>query len=182
MKRIFMAFALAGLIMACNDSTTSTEPLVKSENTPKETPQSEFADAKYAEWGKQRLMQMQNGDIDAWMTQFADNAVYSWSAGDSLAGKQAIAGYWKDRRQHVIESISFSNDIWLPIKVNVPQKGPDAPGVWLISWYQVDVKYRNAEKLMFWVHTDMHFNEKDQVDRVIQYIDRAPINAALGKK
>ena len=33
-----------------------------------------------------------------------------------------------------------------------------------------------------WIHTDLHFNENDKIDRLIQYLDRAPINAALAKK
>jgi hypothetical protein len=31
------------------------------------------------------------------------------------------------------------------------------------------------------IHTDMHFNDADKIDRVIQYLDRVPINAALAK-
>jgi hypothetical protein len=76
----------------------------------------------------------------------------------------------------------MSNDIWLPVKVTHPQKGPDMPGVWLLSWYQVNVTYKNGKSLQFWVHNDMHYNDQDQVDRSIQYIDRAPINAALNSK
>jgi hypothetical protein len=107
--------------------------------------------------------------------------MYRWSSGDSLAGKAAIAAYWKERRAKVIDSIQFSNDIWLPLKVNQPQKGPDIPGIWLLGWYQVNVKYKNGKKLQFWVHTDLHYNSSDKIDLAIQYIDRAPINKALGK-
>ena len=82
----------------------------------------------------------------------------------------------------MIETIKFTNDIWLPIKVNQSQKGPDLPGNWLLSWYQVDVTYKTKKSLTYWVHTDIHYNERDQVDRFIQYIDRAPINAALHTK
>ena len=32
-----------------------------------------------------------------------------------------------------------------------------------------------------WIHTDYHFDRNDKVDRVIQYIDKAAINAALPK-
>jgi len=72
-------------------------------------------------------------------------------------------------------------DIWLPMKVNRPQQGPDMPGNWLLSWNMVDVKYKNGKKLSFWVHSLQHYNNNDKVDRYIQYIDRAPIVKALGK-
>jgi hypothetical protein len=129
--------------------------------------------------GKRALAQFAAGDITAWADNFADNAVYDWSAGDSLAGKAAIANYWKDRRAKVIDSLEVSNDIWLPLKVNRPQKGPDIPGVWLLSWYEVHVKYKNGTRLNFWVHHDYHYNEADKIDRAILYLDRAPINKAL---
>lgn len=174
----------AGLFVSCKDKkeeSAGNNALVK-DTTATAPPDYEFADAKYTAWGKQRLEQFQNGEMDRWAEQFAADAVYIWSAGDSLAGKKAILDYWRNRRQDVIQNIRFSNDIWLPIKINKPQKGPDLPGVWLLSWYQVDVTYKTGQALTFWVHTDFHYNSKDQIDRAVQYIDRAPINAAAGTK
>jgi len=171
------------LLFSCNNA--SKEPSAKDSSTasatPAPPPQSEFADARYTEMGKKMLAQFASGDITAWLDNFADNAVYSWSSGDSLAGKTAMNNYWKDRRGKVIDSIEFTNDIWLPLKVNRPQKGPDVPGIWLLGWYEVHVKYKNGAHLGFWVHHDCHYNSADKIDRYIQYIDMAPINKALGK-
>lgn len=175
------------LFMACNNDSESEkkapEGTASASTETKATPQSEFADAKYTELGKKFVAQMSAGDIEnGWGPMYADNAVYIWSNGDSLAGKKAIIDYWKNRRANVIDSISFSNDIWLPIKINTPQKGPDMPGIWLLSWYQVNVKYKNGKKLSFWTHTDHHFDANDKVDRTIQYMDMAPIKEALAAK
>ena len=186
MKKILIMSVACMLLIACNDEkkddTKTAETTVSADNTDKKMQQSEFADPKYAEWGKKMIAQMSSGDIAGWMSGYADNAVYQWSAGDSLGGKAAIEKYWTDRRKDVIDSISFSNDIWLPLKVNTPQKGPEQAGVWLLSWYQVNVKYKNGKRLIFWTHTDHHFDANDKIDRTIQYIDRAPINKALGVK
>jgi hypothetical protein len=114
------------------------------------------------------------------MSSFADNAVYQWNNGDSLAGKAAITAYWKKRRGEVIDSLTFSNQILLPIKVNKPQS-IEQPGVWLLSWHQVTAKYKTGKSMSQWMHTDMHFDASDKIDRVIQYLDRAPINAATKK-
>ena len=155
--------------------------MVKTATTSGTKPaQAEFADVKYTTMGKQMMQQLEAGNIDRWVNNFADNAVYTWSSGDSLAGKTAIADYWKNRRANVVDSIHFSNDIWVPLKVIEPQRGPDVPGVWLLSWNQVNVKYKNGKKLQFWVHTDYHYDANNKIDRAVQYIDRAPINAALG--
>ena len=184
MKKILIP-VIAFILFACNNekkSDADTKMASSSSDSTARKQQAEFADAKYVELGKNLLMQFENGNIDEWLKGFSDNAVYSWSAGDSLAGKAKIAEYWKNRRANVIDSIKFTNDIWLPIKVNTPQRGPDLPGVWLLNWYQVNVKYKNGKKLMFWVHSDFHYDNNDKVDRAIQYIDRAPINAAIAAK
>ena len=182
MRKIFLAFLVAGILISFKEkkeAPAKEKPFFKTADT---TAPAEFADPKYMQWGKQRQQQFESGDIDGWAEQFADNAVYIWSAGDSLAGKKAIADYWKDRRKNTIRSIKFTNDIWLPMKINQPQKGPDLPGVWLLSWYQVNATYNTGKSLSFWVHADLHYDNNDKVDRVIQYIDRAPINAATNQK
>ena len=187
MKRVFIFVTGSLILLACNnqqkaDTDTKAAASTTDSSTTKPQPPSEFADPKYTDLGKKMLGQFESGDVDGWANNFTDNAVYTWSAGDSLAGKKAIVDYWKNRRATVIDSIKFSNDIWLPLKVNTPQKGPDLPGVWLLSWYQVNVKYKNGKKLQFWVHNDFHYDASDKVDRAIQYIDRAPINAAIAAK
>lgn len=180
MKKILTFAACCLLMLACNNEKTSdtTRENKSSDSTDNKTPQAEFADAKYTELGKRMNAQFLSGNIDSMLNMYADSAVYQWSAGDSLKGKEAISAYWKNRRLNVMDSIEFSNDIWLPIKVNFPQKGPDFPGVWLLNWYQVNVKFKNGQRLRFWTHVDHHFNANDKIDRTIQYIDRAPIKAS----
>jgi hypothetical protein len=180
MKTSVFALSCLIILMACSkpqEETTATTPA-----PPPEPPQAEIGDARYAEIGKQGLAHLASGDIDTWMNAYADNARYLWNAGDSLVGKEAIAAYWKDRRSNVIETITFTNDIWTPLKVNKPQKGPDRAGMWLLGWYQVNTTYKNGVTMGQWIHTDMHFDANDKIDLVVQYIDRAPINAALAKK
>lgn len=185
MKKFLSLAAGCYILVACNnkpaDSATSDTKDTVSTAKETKTPQSEFADARYTDMGKKALAQLSAGDVDGWMNGYADNAIYRWSSGDSLVGKTAIANYWKERRTKIIDSIQFSNDIWLPIKVNQPQRGPDIVGIWLLGWYQVNARYKNGKKLMFWVHTDLHYDNNDKIDLAIQYIDRAPINKALGK-
>jgi hypothetical protein len=187
MKKLLLLAAGYAMLLSCNNkpadstATDAKDTTVSAMAKDTKPPQSEFADPKYTEMGKKQMEALASGNIDGWLDAFADNAMYRWSSGDSLAGKAAIAAYWKDRRTKVIDSIQFSNDIWLPLKVNQPQKGPDIPGIWLLGWYQVDVKYKNGKKLNFWVHADAHYNSSDKIDLYIQYIDRAPINKALGK-
>jgi hypothetical protein len=170
------------MLAACkNEAEKTTQPTAIAGESTKTPPPVAFADQKYIDMGKKAWEQFESGDIDGWASRFSDNAIFRWSAGDSLAGKAAIVKYWKDRRMNVIDAIDFSNEIWLPLTVNQPQ-GPESKGTWLLNWYRVKATYKNKQSLTFWVHTDMHFNNDNMIDECIQYIDRAPINAALAKK
>ncbi len=185
MKKLISIMLGCIFLFSCNNekknevtavpATDSTVVIAKSES-----PQSEFADSKYTEIGKNTLSKLASGDIAGWMNDFADTAVYVWNSGDSLAGKKAISEYWTKRRTEVIDSLKFSREIWLPIKVNKPQS-VEAPGIWLLGWYMLEAKYKTGKKIVQWMHMDLHFNSADKIDRLIHYLDRAPINAAIAK-
>jgi hypothetical protein len=181
MKKVFFWALCSSLFFACSNEK-STEAKMEATPSAAETkmPPVEFADAKYTELGKKGLAALTAGDVAGFVNNYADNAVYVFNNGDSLAGKAAITGYWTQRRMELMDSINFSNHIFLPIKVNQPQS-IEQPGVWLLSWYQVRTKYKTGKTMTQWIHTDLHFNEADQVDRIIQYLDRVPINAAMAK-
>lgn len=183
MKRAIAIVFATTLFVACSSEKTENKAAATTDSVaaaPATPPPAEFADAKYADIGNKGLAGLSSGDIDGWMSNYADNAVYLWNSGDSVAGKQAITAYWKKRRTEVIDSITFKNQIWLPIKVNKPQS-VEQTGIWLLGWYQVYAKYKTGKSMSQWIHTDMHFDANDKIDRVIQYLDRAPINAASKK-
>jgi len=183
MKKTIAVAMATFLFFACSSPKTDDKAVVTNDSAaaaPAKPQPAEFADSKYADIGRSGLANLSSGNIDAWMSAFADNAVYVWNNGDSLAGKAAIAAYWKNRRGQVIDSISFMNQIWLPIKVNQPQS-VEQPGIWVLGWYQVKAKYKTGKYMGQSIHTDMHFDASDKIDRLIQYLDRVPINAASKK-
>ena len=181
MRKLFLFVLCASVFVGCKKEAaagpTSSEPTATSETLAP----SEFADVKYTEIGKKAMAAMTSGDMDGWIANFADNAKYYWNGGDSLVGKPAIDKYWRDRRSNVVETVSFKNDIWLPIKVNKPQQ-MELPGVWLMGWYQVTVKYKGGSSMTQWMHILYHFNEKDKIDEVNHFADRVPIMAAMAPK
>lgn len=181
MKKIFLLAMCTALWVSCKKAepaelATPAEPTEEAT-----TPQAEFADAKYTEIGKKYIADLTKGDTDGMMAVYSDDAKYYWNGGDSLVGKKAIADFWTNRRKNVIETISFKNDIWLPVKVNKPQQMEKA-GVWLLSWYQVTAKYKGGKSMTQWMHFLFHFDDSDKVDQVSQYVDRVPINEAMPKK
>jgi hypothetical protein len=161
-------------LAACsNPSSTDTA------TTPAELPQIEFGDWKYKDIAKQGLQYLSDGALDEWGALYAENARYYWSGGDCLIGRDAIVAYWKDRRLNVINTLTYDLDIWLPVKINRPQQN-EAVGNWVFNWSQVTATYKGKEgQIQMWVHSDFHFDDAGKIDFVVQYFDRAPINALL---
>ena len=126
---------------------------------------------------KQLFAAFAKGDVNGLTANFDDNIRYTWSGGDSRIGKQAVKDYYASRVK-IIQSISFSNEIVLPVQVNVSQS-PAAPvGKWVLYWTMADVTYKNGENIKFWMHNANHFNDAGKVDFVGQYMDRHPIMEA----
>ena len=180
MKRLFLIVLCASLLVGCKKEMDA-EPSVKDSAGTEAVAPLEFADAKYSEIGKKALDALSKGDMDAWMSNYSDNAKYYWNRGDSLVGKPAIDKFWRDRRSNVIETITFSKDIWLPIKVNEKGNVP-MDGYWLLSWYQVTAKYKGGKTMSQWIHTTFHFDAQDKIDYVTQYVDMSAIDAAMPVK
>lgn len=180
MKKLFFIILCASLFVGCKKDLDA-EPAVMDSAATEAVAPIEFADAKYSEIGKKALDALSKGDMDAWMSNYSDNAKYYWNRGDSLVGKPAIDKFWRDRRSNVIETITFSKDIWLPIKVNEKGNVP-MDGYWLLSWYQVTAKYKGGKTMSQWIHTTFHFDTQDKIDYVTQYIDMSAISAAMPQK
>jgi ketosteroid isomerase-like protein len=141
----------------------------------------EFADAKYSEIEKKGLEAMSKGDMDTWVSLYVDNAKYYWNVGDSLVGKVVIEIFWRNRRANSIATLSFSKDIWLPLKVNEKGNIP-LEGYCLLGWYQVSATYKGGGTITQWTHVTYYFDSNDKIDRITQYIDRLLIKEAESKK
>lgn len=180
MRKIFFGVICSALLIACNDQTKSDNAANEqaSVSSAGNKPPTEVLDLKEADGVKASFAALSKGDVDAMLTNYADDATHFWSAGDSAVGKTAIADYWKGRLK-LIDSLTFSETIVLPIRINESQSPQYATtGKWVLAWTFSHVKYKNGKKLDFWAHTDYYFNDAGKIANVIQYIDRAPIMEA----
>ena len=184
MRKILTGLMSLTLLAACNskseESAKSGADTTATVAATTEQKAAEIADAKYMDFGKRFLSSFSKGDIDGWLSDWADNAIFVWNNGDSLAGKAAVAKYWKDRWTN-LDSITFVNQIWLPMQVNKPQS-VEAPGIWLLGWYMFNEKFKNGKRVVQWAHDLIHFGSDGKIDRQIHFVDMAPIKAALAKK
>jgi ketosteroid isomerase-like protein len=171
MRNLFLVLAMAGLLAAaCNAP--------KPENAVPATPAAlEIGDSTKSKMLKASLMALAAGDADAFTSNLADNAVFAWNSGDTLKGKAAIAEFWKDRRTNIIDQMQVSNDIWLNLKVNRSKVA--APGDYTFAWFKVMVSYKGGKSMTQWIHNVYRFDASGKVDLVTQWVDRAPIMAAM---
>ena len=183
MKNLFfvLCILMGATWISCAPKASDEAPAEAAADTTKAAPAPvEFADPKYSEISRKALAALSSGDVEGYLANYTDNAVFRWNNGDSLAGKKAIHDYWLDRRTKLIDSLNFSEEIFLPVKVNQAQAN-ERTGTWLLSWYRTDAKYKTGKKMTQWMHSVMHFDEHDNIDEVILYRDNAPIIAALAK-
>jgi hypothetical protein len=112
MRKIFFGIIVSTFfLIACNNEGTKTQDAAAPASTETKQAPAEFADAKYVAVGKDFLTNMSSGNMDAWGNSLADNVVWQWNNGDSVAGKTAVLTYWKDRRANAIDSISANRTI-----------------------------------------------------------------------
>jgi len=179
MKKILPGVILSSFLFlfSCNneEKTEATSPATADTG---KKPATEVLDLSEADQVKSGFAALSKGDVDAMTANYDDNAKYFWSSGDSVVGKQAIKDYWNGRWK-LIDSLTFSETIVLPIRLNESQSPQYAPtGKWVLAWTFSHVKYKNGKKLNFWVHTDYYYNDAGKIANVIQYIDRHPIAEA----
>ena len=175
----------AALLAGCKKETTveTTTPVAPEATSVADNADAPvaFADGKYTDIIKKAMGDMASGNMDSWSAAYADNAKYIWNNGDSLVGKPAIEKFWRDRRANTLESLQFSEQIYLPVDVRKPQ-AKERAGIWLLTWYKVDATYKGGKKMTQWMNMCYHFDANDKIDYAVHYRDSGPIAAAQPKK
>ena len=180
MKKIFILATGCTLLFACNTEKKDDKKMDDTTTTVSngdKKPASELLELTAADPIKKSFAAFSKGDIDGMTADFDDNIRYTWSGGDSLIGKKAVQDYYKGR-WNVLESLSITEPIVLPIQVNESQSKYAPTGKWVLYWALVNAKYKNGKNISFWMHNVNHYNDAGKVDFVGQYLDRHPIMEA----
>ena len=93
---VIIFFACTNNQSATADNSTTTD---SSNNEMNSARGYEFGDDKYVQMAKQTMQDLSSGNVDGYLSAYADNAIYRFSGGDSLNGKQAITDYWKKKEE-----------------------------------------------------------------------------------
>jgi ketosteroid isomerase-like protein len=178
MKKIPLALLGCVVLLAC--SQPKPEPEVARVET-KSQP-IEIGDARYAEIAKQSLKDLAEGNVEGFLNSYSDDARFYWNYGDSVIGKPAILEYWKPRRENVIDTLTYTRDLWVTLNAHESSSGLDS-GTYVLAWYYATATYKATGKSMSqWIHQVHHFDANGKIDHVSQYADRLLIREALTKK
>lgn len=178
MKKILFGVFVSTIFISCAEKAEEKpREETAAATTESKKAASEILDISEADGVKAGTAALANKDINGMTASYDDNIIYRWSGGDSAVGKQAVIDYWNGRMK-LIDSLSFSDNVLLAVKVNEPQSKYDHVGKWVLAWNFTHVKYKNGKWLHFGVHTVYHYNDAGKVDEVTQYIDRQPIAEA----
>jgi len=181
MKKILFGVLTSALMIACNNEKAEEKPAASTDATVTAASDKKTTDELLAisegEGVKAAMNAFANRDVDGMTANYDDKVMYRWSNGDSLVGKQAVKDYYNGRLK-VIDSLSFTDHVVLPVKVNNVQTPYQLAGKWVLHWAFAHVKYKTGKKINFWVHNDYHYNDAGKVDVAIQYIDMHQIREA----
>jgi ketosteroid isomerase-like protein len=181
MKKLLIAAFSAALVYGCGNANQPVEMAVETMTSEESSKPVELGDTLLIETGKAMFRAMTEGNVGQFLAFFADDAVYGFNSGDSLAGKVAISEFWTKRRTEVIKTLTADKQIWLPLNVN-QQQSVERTGKYLLTWAEVTATYFNGKSMTQWMHWTIHFNDNNQIDRMHQYFDSAPIaKASQGK-
>ena len=181
MKQTIGFLLLAVMFAACSNDQTAADTsstTMDSASTEVNSRDYSFGEDKYVQMAKQTMQDLSSGNVDGFLSAYADNAIYRFSGGDSLNGKQAITDYWKKRRSEVIDSLSYSSEAWMPVNVSNPMYAGQLTGNYALTWNTVHAKYKSGKSMSQRMHMVFHFDNNDKVDRVTQFLDRVPVVAA----
>lgn len=174
MRNVLFLIILCCFLAACD------QPKPETASAPAKPPRIEFGDTTKSQLCKEGIMALAAGDVDSFTRSLADNVVYAWNSGDSIAGKAAIADYWKDRHANVIEKMDVSKVAILSLKVNESKVAP--PGDYVFMWASVTASYKGGKSMTQLVHNIYSFDSYGKISRITQFIDRVPIMAAMPAK
>lgn len=178
MKKILLGVFISAFLFACNNEKKDDSTVATTTSSDDKKPAIEVLDMSATGPVKQSFDAFSRGDIDGFTANLDDNVRLQWSSGDSLIGKQAVKDYYNGRWK-LIDSLSFSEHILLPIQMNESQSPQYAPtGKWVLHWTFAHVKYKNGKKIDFWVHNVNHYNAAGKIDFLGQYMDRGQLMEA----
>jgi hypothetical protein len=164
----------AMLFISCNE--TKKEEFVAIEQ---ETPMLEVASQEYADLAQKTLDLISEFDLETWKDYLADDVVWYWPDGDSetrhsIKGKEELIAWWKNWKETTGGQISFTNNTFLPIKVNTPSNYYMLVGTGVLTYTDLTISIQGKSTSVR-QHMVFMFDENKKINHALLYYDRTGI-------
>jgi ketosteroid isomerase-like protein len=164
----------AMLFISCNE--TKKEEFVAIEQ---ETPMLEVASQEYADLAQKTLDLISEFDLETWKDYLADDVVWYWPDGDSetrhsIKGKEELIAWWKNWKETTDGQISFTNNTFLPIKVNTPSNYYMLVGTGVLTYTDLTISIQGKSTSVR-QHMVFMFDENKKINHALLYYDRTGI-------
>lgn len=182
LKTAFIICAL--LITSCNE--TKKEVAVEIEQ---ETPMLEVASQEYADLTQKTLDLLSEFDLETWKDYLADDIIWYWPDGNSetrhrINGKEELIAWWKNWKETTNGELSFTNNTFLPLKVNTPSNYYKLVGTGVLAYTDLTISIQDKSTSVR-QHMVFMFDEDKKINHALLYYDRTGIieltNVVLGE-
>lgn len=170
------------LIMGCYDTES---PDRQSSNETVDAAY-EIASEEYSDLAEEALSHLADLDIDAWGAMLADDVEYYFPDGDSgtrtvLTGKEEVMNWWQNWKENSgIESMTFTEPVFLPVIANRTLNYSGLEGVFVISYFSNEMVF-NGNPVRLRMNFVSFFNDENLIYRYYSYYDRTPIIEAMNE-
>ncbi|WP_029038096.1 hypothetical protein [Salinimicrobium xinjiangense] len=176
MKKMITLTALFALLLSCNDKAAerNEKPVANNQSN------YEVASERYSDLNEEALAKMAALDFNAWGEVLSDDVQYFFPDGDAdtrtvLKGKEEVINWWNDWKQNSgIETMTFSNTVFIPVKANQKLNYSGLTGVIVLAYVSNEMVY-NGQPVNVRMNIATHFNNDSLIDRIYTYYDRTPI-------
>lgn len=173
---------LLSLMMGC----TGMESQEQQTNSATTNSAYELASDEYSDLAEEALSHLADLDIDAWGEMLADDVTYYFPDGDSgtrtvLTGKEEVINWWQNWKENSgIESMTFTEPVFLPVIANRTLNYSGLEGVFVISYFSNEMVF-NGNPVRLRMNYVSFFNDENLIYRYYSYYDRTPIIEAMNE-
>ena len=139
------------------------------------TPNNEKMQADNVALAKNYVSAVESLDFEAMNNYLADEYMgLGPSYGDTIYKAQAVEN-WKSNVENLYEKIQYTRSQFAPVTI----KEGDAKGEWVANWAELNIEYKNGDKVIIWSNTNYQI-ENGKIIRSLTLYNEADALRQLG--
>ena len=144
-----------------------------------EIPMLEAASQEYADLAQKTLDLLSEFDLETWKEYLADDVEWYWPDGNSetrnsIKGKEELITWWKNWKETTGGLMSFTNNTFLPIKVNTASNYYKLVGTGVLAYTDATISLQDKSTSVR-MHMVFMFDENKKISHALLYYDRTGI-------